>query len=61
MTGDYLSWIVGAAGLAFLVCSMGRRLVLANRMQNELIENFEPTPTVAAGGGDGALDMRAVP
>lgn len=60
--GDYLAWIVGGAGLVFLVCSVGRRLLSANRAIHELIENFEPAVTApVGGGGDGGLDMRAVP
>lgn len=60
--GDYLAWIVGGAGVIFLVCSIARRLVSANRIQNGLIENFEPAVTApVGGGGDGGLDMRAAP
>ena len=60
--GDYLAWFIGGAGLVFLVCDIGRRLVAANRTINGLIESFEPTVAVPGGDdGDRVLDVRAVP
>ncbi|MBY6388941.1 hypothetical protein HG717_34300 [Rhodococcus erythropolis] len=60
--GDYLAWIIGSAGLVFLVCDIGRRLVAANRTHHMLIENFEPAVAVTVPGhGDGVLGRRTVP